>query len=51
MDRFIHTENLKLYRKALAETSDTDKRRTLLELIRKEEEKDAPAATPPKPAH
>ncbi len=36
MDKFIHDENLKLYRKVLAETSDEGRRRTILELIREE---------------
>jgi rubrerythrin len=50
MDRFIHDENLKLYRKALAETSDENKRRVLRELIRQEEEKDARAGGTSKPS-
>ena len=50
MDRFIHNENLKLYRKALAETSDEDKRRMLRELIRQEEEKDVPTGEASKPS-
>lgn len=36
MENFIHTENLKLYRKVLAETTDEGKRASLLELIRDE---------------
>ncbi|WP_200941129.1 hypothetical protein [Afipia sp. Root123D2] len=36
MDRFIHTESLKLYRKVLDETTDESKRKLLLELIRDE---------------
>jgi hypothetical protein len=50
MERFIHNENLKLYRKAWAETSDEDKRRMLRELIRQEEEKDVPGAGTSKPS-
>jgi hypothetical protein len=46
MDRFIRSENLKLYRKLLSETCDEDKRRTLVELIRQEEKKDALTAKP-----
>lgn len=40
MDQFIHTENLKLYRKVLAETTDEGKRKSRLELIRDEIAKD-----------
>ncbi|WP_200941145.1 hypothetical protein [Afipia sp. Root123D2] len=36
MDNFIHTENLKLFRKVLDETTDESKRKCLLELIRDE---------------
>jgi len=36
MENFIHTENLKLYRKVLAETTEEGKRNLLLELIRDE---------------
>jgi|EndMetStandDraft_8_1072994.scaffolds.fasta_scaffold283903_1 hypothetical protein len=36
MEEFIHTENLKLYRKVLAETTEEKKRLSLLELIRDE---------------
>lgn len=36
MEKFIHSENLRLYRKALAETTDEGKRKSLLELIRDE---------------
>jgi hypothetical protein len=37
MDRFIHNENLKLWRKHLAETTDAQERAVLLNLIREEE--------------
>ena len=40
MERFIHTENIRLYRKLLAETSDLDKRQMLLKLLADEEAKD-----------
>lgn len=36
MDKFIHSENVKLYRKALDETTDDSKRQMLLDLIRDE---------------
>jgi hypothetical protein len=44
MERFVHKENLKLYRKLLAETSDEQKRQTLLKLLADEEAKDAQPA-------
>jgi hypothetical protein len=47
MERFIRSENLKLYRKLLSETCDDDKRRTLVELIRQEEKKDTGLAAKP----
>jgi hypothetical protein len=37
MERFIHNENLKLWRKQLSETTDPKKRSILLDLIAKEE--------------
>ena len=40
MEKFVHRENLKLYRKVLAETSDEQKRQTLLKLLSDEEAKD-----------
>jgi hypothetical protein len=49
MERFIRNENLKLYRKALSETADDDKRRTLIELIRQEEAKVEAAQLTAKP--
>lgn len=42
MDRFIHTENLKLYRKVLGETTEEGKRKALLDLIRDELAKENP---------
>jgi hypothetical protein len=44
MERFVHKENLKLYRKLLAETTDEQKRQTLLKLLADEEAKDAKPA-------
>jgi len=41
MEKFVHRENLKLYRKMLAETTDEQKRQTLLKLLSDEEAKDA----------
>lgn len=41
MEEFVHRENLKLYRKMLAETTDEQKRQTLLKLLSDEEAKDA----------
>ena len=46
MDSFVHRENLKLYRKLLAETTDEQKRQTLLKLLADEEARDAPQAEP-----
>ena len=40
MERFIHRENIRLYRKQLAESCDTDKRQMLLKLLAEEEAKD-----------
>jgi hypothetical protein len=40
MDKFIHRENLKLYRKLLAETTDAQKRQMVLKLLAEEEAKD-----------
>jgi hypothetical protein len=41
MEKFVHGENLKLYRKLLAETTDEQKRQTILKLLSDEEAKDA----------
>ncbi|SHH68294.1 hypothetical protein SAMN05444169_8771 [Bradyrhizobium erythrophlei] len=41
MEEFVHSENLKLHRKMLAETTDEQKRQTLLKLLSDEEAKDA----------
>lgn len=40
MESFIHTGNIRLYQKQLAETSDPDKRQMLLKLLADEEAKD-----------
>jgi hypothetical protein len=40
MEKFIHRENIRLYRKLLAETSDAEKRQILLKLLADEEAKD-----------
>ena len=40
MKKFIHEENLKLYRKRLDETTDPEKRQMLLKLLAEEEAKD-----------
>lgn len=34
MDKFIHNESLRLYRRVLSETTEEDKRKSLIELIR-----------------
>jgi hypothetical protein len=39
MKEFIHEENLKLFRKQLAETTDPEKRQMLLKLLAEEEAK------------
>lgn len=41
MEKFVRKENLKLYRKLLAETTDEQRRQTLLKLLADEEAKDA----------
>lgn len=40
MDRFIHNENLKLWRRHLAETTDPQERAVLLNLISEEEKRE-----------
>lgn len=40
MDEFVHQENLKLYRKLLAETTDAHRRQMLLKLLADEQAKD-----------
>ncbi|HEX3114392.1 MAG TPA: hypothetical protein VHQ48_02865 [Bradyrhizobium sp.] len=46
MESFIHTENIRLYQKLLAETSDPDKRKTILKLLADEEAKDGNSIGP-----
>ncbi|WP_185966147.1 MULTISPECIES: hypothetical protein [Rhodopseudomonas] len=40
MDKFLRDENLKLYRRLLAETHDEDRRRVLKQLIAQLSERD-----------
>lgn len=40
MERFIHRQNLELFRKQLAETTDESKRRMLEKLLAEEQAKD-----------
>jgi hypothetical protein len=40
MEKFIHDENIRLYRRLLAEVTDTERRRVLLKLLADEEAKD-----------
>ena len=40
MDRFIHNENMKLWRRHLAETTDPEQRNVLLNLISEEERRE-----------
>ena len=42
MEKFVHRENIKLYRKLLAETTDAQKRQMILKLLADEEVKDEP---------
>jgi rubrerythrin len=39
MEKFVHDENLKLFRKQLAEITDEKQRQVLCDLIEEEEEK------------
>jgi hypothetical protein len=41
MEKYIHDENLKLYRTVLSETTDDEKRKLLIDLIRAEVAKEA----------
>ena len=43
MKKFIHQENLKLFRKRLAENTDPAKRQMLLKLLAEEEAKNDPS--------
>ena len=40
MKKFVHEENLKLFHKQLAETTDPEKRRVLLNLLAEEQAND-----------
>jgi hypothetical protein len=40
MKKFIHDENIRLYRRLLAEATDAERRRVLLKLLADEEAKD-----------
>jgi len=40
MEKFIHDENIRLYRRLLAEATDAERRRVLLKLLADEEAKD-----------
>jgi hypothetical protein len=42
MEKFIHRENLALFKKRLADTGDDSERQVLLKLFAEEEAKDSP---------
>jgi len=44
MERFIHRENLALFKKRLAEPCDDAKRQTLLKLLAEEEARESPSS-------
>lgn len=44
MERFIHNENIRLYRKLLEEEKNEDKRAVIRNLLAEEEAKDVPAS-------
>ena len=46
MEKYIHDENLKLYRKVLSATTDDEKRKLLIDLIRDEVAKEALSENP-----
>jgi hypothetical protein len=46
VNKFVHDENIKLFQRQLAETSDPEKRRVLLKLLAEEKAKDD--ARPPR---
>ena len=48
MHRYVHEENIILYRKLLAETTDEEKRKIILKLRAEEEAKEVPASSPEK---
>ena len=43
MQRYVHEENILLYRKLLADTLDEEKRKIILRLLAEEEAKELPA--------
>ncbi len=46
MEKYIHDENVKLYRKVLSTTTDDEKRKLLIDLIRDEVAKEALSEKP-----
>ena len=46
MEKYIHDENLKLYRKVLSATTGDEKRKLLIDLIRDEVAKEALSENP-----
>lgn len=44
MERFIHNENIRRYRKLLEEERDEEKRNIIRKLLAEEEAKDVPAS-------
>lgn len=50
MDRFVHDENLRHYRRLLEATSDPAERARILALLAEEESQAAPGRVPPEPA-
>lgn len=44
MERFIHNENIRLYRKLLEEEKNEDKRAIIRKLLAEEEAKDGPVS-------
>lgn len=46
MERFIHNENIRLYRRLLEEEKNEDKRALIRKLLAEEEAKDVPADHP-----
>jgi hypothetical protein len=48
MQRYVHEENILLYRKLLADTPDEQKRKIILKLLAEEEAKELPTPCPEK---
>jgi hypothetical protein len=48
MQRYVHEENILLYRKLLAETTDEEKREIILKMLAEEEAKELPTSPPKK---